>query len=1047
MNFFERDGARARGTARWVAGLVWLTACAPTVLPPPRGELAALRVSVAPAPRPFLPVALQVQAVDAEGSEVRSVGGDVALTVDQGSLDTGTLSLVDGVATAEVVFSAPVAPLTLTATFGDVSQTVTVDLQPIVPLPGDAATLVASALPSLPYLARDQDYSTDAPDLPGLRLSFNTATVVLGKDTTIGAVNALLERHEAGVVGFAPGAPGLTGPNVALRLPTTTPAAMREAMARLDAEPVVVVAYREMDDGRRLVTTQSEFESWGWEQEDALQPPVDANWGFEAASVPQAWNLSAAAHVASGTDGADRRTVGVVEYGWTPHLDVDYQSLTPGKFIGSVSKTEAERVEDHDHALHVAGIIGARRNTREDPIGIDGVNPFARLLAQRYETSMHWSLEAVLASAEVPRVVNLSIGCAWYLDGVNPNESSDAQQQLRKQARAIVNLLESHEGLGKRVPLIVAAAGNDSDRASLGQAVVEARWGSAVTTAALELGTPGILVVEAVGRAAGGQHERAPFSNRGGHVSAPGVQVFSAVSNPDIPGEPSWKFKSLDGTSMAAPFVSGLASFLLSVEPRLTNAELVQVITGSARPAIGSAPMVNAFGAALAIDVAQANQRVLRSLLDVDDGTEDGNTRVDPVLGDVVLDDSGSGFGPRGDGRVDMRDFRRFRDALLLVEDGARTALNGPQDHPKRDLNLDGRRLDTAAQENVFPRYDFNGDGRISRTAVANVGGAINDSLTDLQVLMHLFADADVDVAELPDLLDSTDVHLFGADAIGVGRIEVVELTFTNATGGTVRVIELDGQRPAAVVTVPAQTLDVTMRYRGAGGEVLAERSVDLADLAPGADVTLRVPNPRPNVIAVSPGTASIAAGQSQQYSASLDGQPRDQEVTWTATGGAISASGLLVAGPTAGTYTVTATSKVDPTVKGSATFTVVVLTLAGTYTGTRVEWDYGDCNGCVPTPARITIVDDPTLGLTLEYCNVGSATTGWCTSYAGGWNIRYLLTVNGTNLTGVGTRSNGTYAGLLQLTAAVAGNRITGSAYWQPDCPGGCYDAFDVSR
>ena len=46
-------------------------------------------------------------------------------------------------------------------------------------LPGDPAASAATALPFTPYVGRDEDYSTDAPGLGAMRLSFNTVTVVV----------------------------------------------------------------------------------------------------------------------------------------------------------------------------------------------------------------------------------------------------------------------------------------------------------------------------------------------------------------------------------------------------------------------------------------------------------------------------------------------------------------------------------------------------------------------------------------------------------------------------------------------------------------------------------------------------------------------------------------------------------------------------------------------------------------------------------------------------------------------------------------------------
>ncbi len=86
----------------------------------------------------------------------------------------------------------------------------------------------------------------------------------------------------------------------------------------------------------------------------------------------------------------------------------------------------------------------------------------------------------------------------------------------------------------------------------------------------------------------------------------------------------------------------------------------------------------------------------------------------------------GGGF-TAPDGVVDMRDFRRFRDAWLQqcqtdpeVGCPATISLDGAPDHPKRDLNLDGC-VHAGSDDDGCPtpeatdaRVDFNGDGEIS---------------------------------------------------------------------------------------------------------------------------------------------------------------------------------------------------------------------------------------------------------------------------------------------------------------------------------------------
>ena len=74
--------------------------------------------------------------------------------------------------------------------------------------------------------------------------------------------------------------------------------------------------------------------------------------------------------------------------------------------------------------------------------------------------------------------------------------------------------------------------------------------------------------------------------------------------------------------------------------------------------------------------------------------------------------------------------------------------------------------------------------------------------------------------------------------------------------------------------------------------------------------------------ISVSPGSALLIAGGAEPFVTTVTGSP-NTSVTWVATGGSISASGLYTAPNAPGTYTVTATSMADNTKSVSASVTV----------------------------------------------------------------------------------------------------------------------------
>lgn len=75
--------------------------------------------------------------------------------------------------------------------------------------------------------------------------------------------------------------------------------------------------------------------------------------------------------------------------------------------------------------------------------------------------------------------------------------------------------------------------------------------------------------------------------------------------------------------------------------------------------------------------------------------------------------------------------------------------------------------------------------------------------------------------------------------------------------------------------------------------------------------------------VTVSPASATVNTGGTQQFTALVSGTP-NTAVTWTTTGGTISQSGLFTAPGTAQTDTITATLQADTTKHGQATVTVV---------------------------------------------------------------------------------------------------------------------------
>jgi hypothetical protein len=139
------------------------------------------------------------------------------------------------------------------------------------------------------------------------------------------------------------------------------------------------------------------------------------------------------------------------------------------------------------------------------------------------------------------------------------------------------------------------------------------------------------------------------------------------------------------------------------------------------------------------------------------------------------------------------------------------------------------------------------------------------------------------------------------------------------ASGGTIN--------SAGLFTAPASAGSFTVTARALTS--FRRRSNSTAVASDSALVTVTLPNPPPPVtgttqVSVTPTAASLQTGGQQQFTAAVSGSS-NTAVTWSASGGTISASGQYTAPATAGTYTITALSNADTTKSASALVIVSV--------------------------------------------------------------------------------------------------------------------------
>lgn len=688
-------------------------------------------------------------------------------------------------------------------------------------LAGKENDSASKAIPEISYSARAEDFSDDHAQLPGLMLSFNTLYIILESSATVSDVNALLKELDADIVGGDTGKNDIPG-IMQIRIPTTSHAELAPIFESLEANPLIDTVVPEILLTELAVPQSSapacegDAEDWTWEIQ-----PSGGNWGLELARVPQIWNLTSTLKKLGRS-----AELGILD----GNFDRNHEDLPIIEFVDSDDSVVTPLAADIVHGTHVAGIAAASFDNGE---GIDGVSPVASLRVKRYDGILSY-VDLDNANPDT-RVINISLGIPFVYLGLDP-EGAIVNTIMNRYGYLIATHIYLHGE--ENLPTIVVAAGNDSsaDRS------VRAEVSSAFANAAIVHGVGNIIVVENIALCSDceGGAKRASDSDIGGLVSAPGSQILSAI--------PEDNYCRYSGTSMASPFVAGLVSYLYAIEPTLTHAQIKELLTASAVDVDGESvqPRVDAWASMMDIDRLTNSTAVLRLWVDIDDGTPDGNQRIDLATGDADTDPDADEDGGIGDGAIDMSDFRRWRDWLLQVENDASLSLDGAADHIKKDINDDAE-IGTAEQENVYPRGDFNGDCILSRQEEdkAKVPGAMaataeDNSFSDLDVLRELFQDDHYDESELPGLIDSADLVISAANCfLQEGVVTVTtEIRQVSSEDLVQRQRSHSSGQPDQIYTLPtsASAYTVTMSSMGSSGELLDVKEKDFTLTGLGSD-------------------------------------------------------------------------------------------------------------------------------------------------------------------------------------------------------------------
>jgi thermitase len=254
-------------------------------------------------------------------------------------------------------------------------------------------------------------------------------------------------------------------------------------------------------------------------------PKYDEQWGLKTIRAYSGWGIHT---------GRSNTVIAIVDTG----VDLNHPDLK-NKLVKGYNFVEDNDtpMDDDSHGTHCAGIAAASTN---NGVGVAGVCPNCSVMPVRVlgsdgsGTTSTVSNGIIYAADHGAAVISMSLG--------SPSASSTLDDAVKYAA--------------KKGVVIVAAAGNDGVDLPFYPAYLE----------------PCI----AVGSTVQYTDERSSFSNYGDWVdiAAPGSSIMST-----IPG--NYGLKS--GTSMAAPFVSGLAALMVSCSHASPD-KIRKAMTGSAVP-------------------------------------------------------------------------------------------------------------------------------------------------------------------------------------------------------------------------------------------------------------------------------------------------------------------------------------------------------------------------------------------------------------------------------------------------------------------------------
>ena len=304
--------------------------------------------------------------------------------------------------------------------------------------------------------------------------------------------------------------------------------AVRRALEILNANPAVEIA--EPAFYYQLYTTPND-------------PRFPEQYALQKINAQQAWNIATGSKkvvvgiIDTGIDGAHPDLAEDLWVNPNPNRDGYVNDINGYDFVNRKGGIPADV---GSHGTHVSGIIGAKGN---NGIGVSGIN---------WDVSLAWlgvglegdfiSIEAAIEALNYANNHNIQI--------TNNSYGGSDYSEIFEDA------IRNYNGL------FVASAGNDSKDNDISPSYPA------------NYNLPNVITVASTDQ----NDNLSYFSNYGAnsvHIAAPGSDILSTV--------PNGQYELFSGTSMASPYVAGVAALMKSVDPDLSPEQIREILIMSAR--------------------------------------------------------------------------------------------------------------------------------------------------------------------------------------------------------------------------------------------------------------------------------------------------------------------------------------------------------------------------------------------------------------------------------------------------------------------------------